>query len=181
MKDLTKNISDIENVFSKFIEHIEAVPFGNSDYQNRQAIINAEMTPMRAYRHAALRITNRLNALMESHYYLRRTSVELKQLNNKIKEDMDTLDRELIQIEIEQKRAGLPYTRKLISDAIAEIESLYPIIESVGEVTREAFELEEHQHFTMKIGQSAQATLSGDLFEKITNIKLGTGQLLQQK
>lgn len=181
MKDLTQNISNIEAVFSRFIAQIEAVPFGNSDYQNRQAIVNGEMTPMRAYRHAALRITNRLNALMESHYHLRRVNIELQQLAQKITPDMNALDRELVEIDIEQKRATLPYIQKLIADAIGEIESLYPIIEKMGTVTRKQFELEEHEHFLLKAGETAGALPPADLFERITGKQLEAQFLLDQQ
>lgn len=146
MKDL-KNTKDLEAVLSHFMSVVGEVPFGNSDYQNRQAIVNDERTPMRAYRHAALRITNRLHALMEANYNIRKSDIEIKIMEAKAKAEADPLQKQLIELDIEQKRMMAPYTRKLIADAIREIESLYPVIESLGKVTREQFELEEKPHF----------------------------------
>lgn len=174
MNEITEKLKDQQSIgatFAGFIDVIAEVPFGNSDYQNRQAIVNDELTPMRAYRHAALRITNRLNALMESYYHLRRTNIEIQKLERGLALETDELERELLQIDIEQKRAGLPYTKKLVADAIREIESLYPVIETLGKVTREQFELEEGDHFAKKLGVPAQiAQQADDLYQSITGI-----------
>lgn len=178
MKDLSKNIrnqNDIATAFAEFVDLVAEVPFGNSDYQNRQAVVNDERTPMRAYRHAALRITNRLNALIEAYYHLRRTDVEIKQIERKIKTEPDELEREMLQLDIDQKRALLPYTKKLITDAVLEIESLYPVIEKIGSVTRAQFEIEEGLHFSAKVGA---APPTKDLYEMITGI-MGEFQSIQ--
>ncbi len=174
MNEITKKLNELKDIgttFAGFIDTIAEVPFGNSDYQNRQAIVNDELTPMRAYRHAALRITNRLNALMESYYHLRRTDVEIKQLERKLVEEKDDLAKELIAIDIEQKRSMRPYTQKLVNDAIREIESLYPVIEKLGKVKREDFEIEEGEHFAKKLGlPPAIAAQADDLYKAITGI-----------
>jgi len=155
--DIKKDINSTEGI-SKILNHVldlvEEVPFGNSDFQNRLVIVDNEMSPHRAYRHAALRIIDRLNALNECYYNLRKTSIEIKKLERKLLEETDPLEKELIEIEIEQKKSTLPYTQKLIKDAIREIESLYPIIENIGKLSREEFEKLEKQHFKNKLENS---------------------------
>ncbi len=172
MKDLTKTLRDPKDIgatFATFIDQVAEVPFGNSDYQNRHTIVNDERTPMRAYRHAALRITNRLNALIEAYYHLRRTDVEIRQMERRLKTEPDDLECELLALDIEQKRALLPYTQKLVNDAIREIETLYPVIEKLGKVKREQFEIEEGEHFALKLNAPAGPEGNG-LYENITGI-----------
>jgi len=174
MKNLVaENSVTLKETFSKFIEMVSDVPFGNSDYQNRQAIVNDEQTPMRAYRHAALRITNRLQALMEARYSVMKADVEIRKLKRRLLTESDDLERELLHIEIEQKQATIPYTEKLVSDAIAEIESLYPVIEKLGAVKRSDFEAEESEHFRLNFAASGKALLDAnrpDLYEAITGL-----------
>lgn len=174
MKNLVaENSVTLKETFSKFIEMVSDVPFGNSDYQNRQAIVNDEQTPMRAYRHAALRITNRLQALMEARYSVMKADVEIRKLKRRLLTESDDLERDLLHIEIEQKQATIPYTEKLVSDAIAEIESLYPVIEKLGAVKRSDFEAEESEHFRLNFAASGKALLDAnrpDLYEAITGL-----------
>ena len=177
MMDLTKKLNDpngIAATFADFIGLVEEGPFGNYDYQNRQAIVNDELPPMRAYRHAALRITNRLLALTESYYQLRRADVEIRKLERRLTTETDDLEKEMIVIDIDQKRAQMPYTRKLVADAIREIESLYPVIEKLGKVKRDQFEIEEGQHFGKKLNlPPAIAFQADDLYQQITKIERG--------
>jgi hypothetical protein len=152
-KELEK-IESIEGV-SKFLKNVidlvEEVPFGNSDFQNRLAIVDGELSPHRAYRHAALRIIDRLKALNECYYDLRVRAVEIKKLERKLETETDPLERELIQIEIDRKKSEIPYIRKLVKDAIREVEVLYPVLEKIGKMTREEFESCEKDHFKKKL------------------------------
>ena len=104
--------------YEQFIELIEEVPFGNSDWQNRHAIVNEEKTPARAYRHAALRIMNRLQALKELKYNKAKQDIVIRILKRDMASEPDELKRELIALEIEHKTSGEAYTKKLANDAI---------------------------------------------------------------
>jgi hypothetical protein len=152
-KELIKidSTEGVSKIFNNILNLVEEIPFGNSDFQNRLVIVNNELSPHRAYRHSALRIIDRLQALNECYYNLKKISIEIKKLERKLENEQDELERELIQIEIDQKKSSLPYTQKLIKDAIQEIESLYPIIEKIGKMSREEFEACEKKHFETKL------------------------------
>jgi hypothetical protein len=179
-KELIKlnSVEGVSKILNNIINLIEEIPFGNSDFQNRLVIVDNELSPHRAYRHAALRIINRLQALNECYYGLKKASIEIKRLERKLSTEQDELEKELIQIEIEQKKNGLPYTQKLIKDAIREIESLYPIIEKIGKMSREDFEACEKKHFETKLLNLAKGknetlitleniTKDKDLYDKV--------------
>lgn len=155
----------IENIQAKVLEIVESVPFGNSDTQNRVAIINREGTPCRALRHAALRIMNRLEAMRECQYSIRRREIEIKILERDLTGETDELKRELIALDIEKKRSGDAYTQKLFKDAMREVESLWPVLQAMGTITREQFEVEEIAWYANRHG--IDVSLSGDLYEKI--------------
>lgn len=139
--------TDIQGTIKNFLALVEEVPWGNSDFQNHQAIVNMELTPERAYRHASLRIMNRLQALKECYYSLRKEEIEIKKMRRRLWIELNPLEREIIHLDIEQKLSNRPYTEKLIRDAIQEIRSLEPVIQSIGKLTREKFEAAEAGHF----------------------------------
>lgn len=162
-KDLIQIKTDeqsLQTTIDNFLAFVDEIPWGNSDWQNRQAIINMELTPERAYRHASLRIMNRLHALNESYYAIKKDNVQIERLQRrKIRLSESTsqidnpdsdLDKEDIDIEINQILSRRAYQQKLIKDAIKEVESLAPIIQSTGKLTREQFETAEAGHFKKK-------------------------------
>lgn len=145
--ELRTDKESINSTIAKFLSYVEEVPWGNSNWQNQHVIVDMEMTPERAYRHASLRIMNRFQALQECYYAMRKEEVQLKRLRRTVLSSTDDLDKAEAEIEIEKLLAGRPYTEKLIKDAICEINSLSPVIESMGKLTREQFEDAELEHF----------------------------------
>lgn len=154
MNEMTKlDIKDNKSLFDleKEILYIsDEIPFGNSDFQNRMASVNGEMSPHRALRASCLRIMDRIQALRECYFSLKEKEIEIKKLERDYEKQEDDLEKELIKIKIERTMSGMAYTQKLIKDAIREIESLYPIVKSIGKMTREEFESYEREHFKKK-------------------------------
>lgn len=153
MLPVIKEQESIKDIMGSLMDITEFVPFWNSDYQNRKVVIWWQLTPERAYRHSALRIQNRLNALNECYFSLKENELKIKRLtreidrlNNENPIDYD-IDIEMKQIEIDKFNSSKPLTEKLIKDAIQEINSLSPIINSMGKITKEQFENWEEEHF----------------------------------
>ena len=81
MKKLIPNIEKWNKVswyIKKLIDVTGAVSWWNSDFQNKKIVIDWMQTPERAYRHASLRINNRLQALSECETNLKKKSIEVK-------------------------------------------------------------------------------------------------------
>lgn len=165
----------VDDIYNTVLELFESVPFGNSDFQNRLVIVNKERTPARAYRHAALRIMNRLEALKEAHYNIRRRQIEIKLLERDLANEKDDLKKQLIEIEIEEKRSGERYTQKLVADAVQEIRSLWPVIQAIGKLPRQEFEDQEALHYREKHGEAV--ALEGDLYGAIQALGQNTPDL----
>lgn len=172
-------MSELEKLYNTVLNYAEEVPFSNSDWQNRQAIVNDEKTGCRAFRHASLRIMNRIQALRECQYNISKTEIEVKILERKIAESTDELENELTRLEIDHKRSHMPYTRKLAKDAIREIESLWPVLESMGKISRKQFEEEEQLHYEAK--HKIALPKKDDLFERITQGLVATLPNLEEE
>jgi len=153
MLELIKEWTDIWNELNKFLELTWEIPFGNSRFQNEKIVIGWMLTPERAYRHAALRIQNRLNALSECETSLKKTKIEnkrklriIERLNKNKSEDYD-LDIELLELELSESEWKIAITKKMVTDAIIEVNELLPIINSVWKLSKEDFEAWEKNHF----------------------------------
>lgn len=136
----------ISQTIEGFLDLVEEVPWGNSDWQNHHAIVNMELTAERAYRHASLRIMNRLQALQECYYSIKKDEIQIERHKRKATAG-DDLDKREAEIEIDQILSRRAYTKKLIGDAIGEIKSLAPVIQKIGHLSRQQFEAAEEQHF----------------------------------
>lgn len=174
--------NSVQNLMKELLDYSDEIPFGNSDFQNRHVIVDMEKSKHRAFRHASLRLMDRLTALNECYYKLREDDIEIKKLERKLNSEQDDLEKELIMIKIDKIRSTYPYTQKLIKDAIAEIKCLYPVIKSIGKLTKEEFEKGELEYFKEKyitqlsknpVQDSLEVLGKNSLYDEIVGLQLG--------
>lgn len=139
-------LADLDAEYEHRAQHI---PYGNSDFQNRAFAIGGYEGAERQYRATLLRWRDRRQALREAQYNLRRNDIEMRRLQAKIDDPAtDAFDRELAQIDLEERRERMPDAEKLIRDAIAEMETCVQVARGFPELTRAEFEAGELPHFT---------------------------------
>lgn len=154
---LSKYYKNFLEFYKHFYELVEEIPFGNSNFQNQFFVIWYEHSNPRVYRAAALYISSKLEALLETYYNLKKQNIDIELLKREIAkleaekpENYDLLI-EKKKLEIEEKNARLIHLEKLIKDAIVEIESLWPIIAEMWKITRAEFEAAEEEHYRKKM------------------------------
>jgi hypothetical protein len=142
------------------------IPFGNSDYQNRAFVAAGELTPARAYRHIGLRMFNRLQAVKELQYGRAKEDIDLDEKRALIESaGASVWDKRRAELEIQKILDARSYQDKLLADALRELDCLYAEFKRLPRYTREQFELEERQHFQLRlerqlrIGDGAAASL----------------------
>ena len=128
------------------------IPFGNSEFQNLNFVLNAEITPERAYRHCLLRLNNRLNALRECYYTLQLEDIDIEEMEEQI-QTANKFEKRRLEIKIEQKKVNRISTEKLVADALEEVNTLYGAFKKLPKYTREQFELGERKHFELKLAK----------------------------
>lgn len=140
-----------EDILKELYTRMYDIPFDNSAFQTINFILNASLTPERAYRSAGLRLQDRLNALKEAKFTAMKDDVKIR----KLKASMGTLDDkfeiELAEIEISEIESNIPYREKLINDAIVEAGILHSFIQSCPKYTREDFESAERTHYEKRL------------------------------
>lgn len=139
----------------------QEIPFGNSDFQNINFVVKAELTTGRAYRACLLRLNDRLNALRENYYNLELEDIDIEEMEEKVKnENTDKFEKRRLLVKIEQKKVNRSYIKKLVDDAIIEVETLYKAFKQLPKITRKEFEQEEQKHYELKLTRDAQLAVS---------------------
>jgi len=153
MFELIKNSENVSDKIEQFLDIVWEINWWNSDYQNQKVVVDWQRTKCRGYRHASLRINNRLNALSECETNLKKKNIErrrklrkIEKLREEKKEDWD-LDIELLEVELMEEEWHTAMTKKMVKDCIWEINSLLPVINAIWKLSKEEFEKEEAEHF----------------------------------
>ena len=151
MKQLVTR-ENTEDVIKEIEDAFFDIPFENSQFQTEHFVINAALTPERAYRTIGLRMHNRLRALREAQFQRMREDVDIDELRAKLKlSETNKFDKRRHEIDIQEKLANRAFTEKLINDAIAELNVLYHHFKRLPKFTRQQFEAAEHEYFSMNL------------------------------
>jgi hypothetical protein len=168
---LPNAIQEIENRFFD-------IPFENSQFQNENFVINAQLTPARAYRSIGLRLMSKFKALNEAYFGRQLEDVDLAELEEKKSTHENKYERMRAEIEINKRLSNRSYTDKLINDALKEVNYLYGELQKYPQYTREQFELEEKPHFEQKLIRQANGIQGAT--ESLMNMGSDGVKLLEQ-
>ena len=143
-------MSDLDKIRSEVIRKSKEIPFGNSEFQNKYFVEYANLTPARAYRSLLLKMMSRLNDLKEFDFKLDEIAIDIEEwTEEKDNELLSNFDRRRAAIKIKRSESQMEYNRKLVTDALLEVEDLWEALSKYPEFTREQFENEEHAHFKL--------------------------------
>lgn len=154
---------NIPELITKFYSQAEHIPFENSDFQNLAFVVSNQQTPERMLRAAVMKQSSILSALTENQAKYKRDQIKLRKLNSRLElPDLDSDEKELIEIDIEEMRLNSFMTEKLVNDAIHSYHFLQNIIEALPKVeSRQAFELAEPNHFDLRFNRQIEMAKYG--------------------
>jgi hypothetical protein len=168
MKDLITQ-ENTEDVVKEIEEAFFDIPFENSQFQTENFVINAQLTPERAYRAIGLRMHNRLRALREAQFSRMREEIDLDELRAKLQlGEYNKFDKRRFEVDIQQKLSSRAFTEKLINDAIAELNVLYHHFKRLPRFTREQFEAAESTYFEESLTRQVKGIVGAA--ESLTNM-----------
>lgn len=151
------DFDNLEDMFAGLMEDYKGIPFGNSRYQNCYVVAGTEgLTPTRAYRHVGLRLRNRLLALKEAKFHLKREEIDIEELEHNIKTKGNEFDKRRWKLDVQEKQTNRIDLKKMINDAIAEVQDLYAVYDALPKFTKEQFEESEGLFFELKTGIKAE-------------------------
>ena len=132
------------------------IPFDNSAFQTENFVIASQITPERAYRAIGLSLNKKLVALQEALINEEKTKVELEELQEKIDSpDYNRFDKRRFELKIQTIKVNEPFGKKLINDAIVDLNVLYKHFKSLPRYTRQQFEAGEKRHFLESLNRQS--------------------------
>lgn len=174
-------VENAEDIVKEIEEAFFDIPFENSQFQTECFVINAQLTPERAYRAIGLRMHNRLRALREAQFHRMREDVDIDELRHQIHHDptLSPWDIRRKEITIQEKLSNRSFTDKLINDAIKELNVLYFHFQRLPRFTREQFEAAEAAYFEQSLTRQLQGVVGAA--ESLANMHHATPALIPPK
>ncbi len=157
MDNLKQELEKIEvkegadsNLLEKLDRIVEEIPLGNSRYQIQEMICKKE-SASRSLKAAVINAKSRRDALQTAAFGRLRLQVKIDQLHDKIEKETDVFERKLMEIDLQEMKLDLKNQEKMIKDAVYEFNAYAEVIEVLpNEMTREQFEMLEHDHWEQK-------------------------------
>lgn len=136
------------NVLQELEEAFFDIPFENSDFQNRAFVVAAQQTPARAYRAIGLRMHAKIRAVKEYQYAQAKLAIDIEEREAKIADaNTNPFDRRRLELENAKAQDESGWGKKLLNDALRELNCLYAEFKKLPRYTRAQFEAEESKHF----------------------------------
>lgn len=166
-KEIT--VQNSKDVMREVEEAFFDIPFENSKFQTKHFVLDAQITPARAYRALGLRLHDRLNALNSAKYAKLREEIDIEEIREKISDPfINKFEKRRLEVDLMQKLDAAPFSDKLIRDAIEECNFLYAELQKFPKYTKEEFEAEEERHFLERSKRQVLGITSGK--ESLMNI-----------
>ena len=136
------------NVLQELEEAFFDIPFENSDFQNRAFVVAAQQTPARAYRAIGLWMHAKIRAVKEYQYAQAKLAIDIEEREAKIADaNTNPFDRRRLELENAKAQDESGWGKKLLNDALRELNCLYAEFKKLPRYTRAQFEAEESKHF----------------------------------
>lgn len=160
----------------KILETAVLFASGQTDYQNENFVMNSHVTKYRQVRQALLEIENRYHALRKIKLDVRRDEVRLKKLQLELNECDNDLDKELIQIDIEDIISDNEIRKRKLNRGENEIEVFIKRVQENAETEEDIQRYfdqdpdEEKKYWIARMGKQAALDI-------LSFGRVGTGNL----
>jgi hypothetical protein len=131
------------------------IPFENSLFQDEAFIINMSYTDARALRSVTLKLSTKLQALRELEHKMEETKIDLDEIESKMEYTRDKFQLRRFELDKKRKLSSQLLTKKLLKDALYEVEYLRAVMSKLPNLTRREFEEQEFKYFTESLTRQA--------------------------
>ena len=152
----TISADNAATVIQEIQQAFHDIPFENSAFQTENFVIAGQITPDRAYRAIGLRMHKKLIAVQEALIGKEKGEIEEEELREKIESpNYNRFEKRKFELELQKRQIYKPFTKKLLNDAIAELNILYKHFKALPKYTRAEFEAGEKRHFIEDLNRKA--------------------------
>jgi hypothetical protein len=147
-----EQIEKVGNVLKQLSDEFFDIPFENSQFQTENFVINASITPERAYRTIGLQLFSKLNILQENFFKEIENEIKISELTEKMESpEYSSWDKMRFNIEIQKINISRPLMEKLKNDAIKQVNFLYHALNKFPKFTGIQFENAERNYYEQSL------------------------------
>lgn len=163
MSDLIKQTLDEEK--SSYLKKIcddvktrtEKLSLGYSEFQIKNFIVAAQITPARQYKQLLLELEVRLGAMEQRVADYELAKIDLEEMVYKLESaDTDQFEKKRLQIKLRVAKKSEQHFEKQVKEALREINVFYEMLEQMPELTQGDIEAEESLYFREKLIRETQ-------------------------
>jgi len=152
---------EYKSMLTNIQKHAPAIAQASSNfYKSHSQMMSVTLdvtaiTPIRSIKHSLAEIEKTKGALRESYFKMRKEEVKLKKLERKLLEEDDALEREMLEIKINEKQANAESSRGYVEAAVRKLNfftNQYDnLMKKIGKekLTEADYELEEVKYHIM--------------------------------
>ena len=152
---------EYKSMLANIKEHAPAIQQASSNfYKSHSQMMSVTLdvtaiTPIRSIKHSLAEIEKTKSALQQSYFKMKKEEIKLKKLERKLLKETDPLEREMLEIKINEKQAQAASSRGYVEGAVRKLNfftNQYDnLMEKIGkdELTEEDYELEEIKYHIM--------------------------------
>ena len=152
---------EYKSMLTNIQKHAPAIAQASSNfYKSHSQMMSVTLdvtaiTPIRSIKHSLAEIEKTKGALRESYFKMRKEEVKLKKLERKLLEEDDALEREMLEIKINEKQANAESSRGYVEAAVRKLNfftNQYDnLMKKIGKekLTEADYELEEARYHIM--------------------------------
>lgn len=145
-------MTDPESILKEIEDTFFDIPFGNSHFQIENFIVNAEITPERAFRAVGLQLMDKLKALKKAKFADKRLEIDIEEIKEKLTVTHG-FEKRRLEIDLAEKEDDRASQLKLVNDAVSELNYLYSLFRKFPKYTREQFEAAEREHYLQSLNR----------------------------
>lgn len=178
MSDLIKQTLDeeksnyLKNICADVKNRTEKLSLGYSEFQIKNFIVAAQITPARQYKQLLLELEVRLGAMEQRVADHELAKIDLEEMVYKLESpETDQFEKKRLQIKLQVAKRSEQHFEKQVKEALREIQVFYNMLEQMPELTQGDIESEESLYFKEKLSRETQyqgAMLSLITMEKDT-------------
>jgi len=131
-----------------------SIPLGDSIFQIQHFILK-DLPPGRQIRTCQLQLRKKLQAMEEYSFNRRLLEINRLEIIEKL-EGVNGYEKDRLQVELDKLNYALNSEQNLIEDCLTEIAVYESVLNSLPEMSREEFEIEERSYWTKRLLNDAR-------------------------
>ena len=145
---------------NEIVDIISTQNFGMGDYQIQNFVLNSEVTTYRQIRQSLIELNARRDSLLQMEVDQKRRVIQRKKIERDLKKETDDLEKELLEIDLQEIYKDFEYAQKRIVLQKKEIKIFLDAIQSKFESKKQLQEFlenpnEERKYWIARMGKQA--------------------------